>query len=242
MRLRSVCLLLLAAMVATATGSASLAFANPCSGRSVATCGGVTADQPHGDFHGLIAVTGHPDVLAAGAHAGSQPGCGDCVWTLLSACPHSAPNPAGADSLCHGAVGAPNCPRGVLERLYLSDQVVTFELRATLCLRAGEHVVPVGDLARADVDRYLKNVRPPRLAITTKPGHETLAGLPTYFTAAPPRTLGPHPFGGGQVTEAITLAPIGPSGPGATAAQPVGLRPARRRSTATPTAAEPMVT
>lgn len=176
----------------------------PCSGRVVSTCGGVTADQSRGDFHGLIAITGHPDVFAMSARSGTTAGCADCVWSLVTACAQSDPGNGGG-TLCHGAVTDPNCRRGVLERLFLTDSEVTFEYRATLCIRAGEHVVPVGDIARADVDRYLKDVRPPRLIIRTSPRGETLAGLPTYFTAVSPHQA-PRPFGGPQVSEAITIA------------------------------------
>src|SRR4051794_33531461 len=46
----------------------------------------LTADQARGEFHGLIMVEGQPGVLDTAAHSGTEPGCGDCEWTLVISC------------------------------------------------------------------------------------------------------------------------------------------------------------
>jgi hypothetical protein len=186
----------------------SAAFGAGCTGVYETTCNGqVQADQPHGDFHGLIAIDGEPSVLATAAHSGTEPGCGDCTWTLVTACYNSGPLTPDPSRDCDEAARNPTCNRGVLQRLYLSDDAVQFEDAGTFCLRHHNHLIPIGDLARADVGRYLKDVTPPDLDLVTKPKDETLAGLPTYFSAAPPARLRPHPFGNGAVTETISIAP-----------------------------------
>ena len=61
--------------------------------------------------------------------------------------------------------------------------------------RSDDHELPV------------TGVIPPDLDISTKPTAATLAGLATYFTARTPATLRPAPFGDGEITETITMAP-----------------------------------
>jgi hypothetical protein len=169
---------------------------------------GVTADPHQGDFHGLIAVTGIPWVLRKSAHSGTKAGCGDCEWTLIAACPRNDPTDPGAARLCRQATNAATCRHGVLERLYLSDADADYRLIATLCMRGTNDVVPIGDRARADVTRYLRNVTPPDLVISTRPRLATLAGLSTRFQARTPTRLRPAPFGDGEITETITIAPL----------------------------------
>lgn len=187
--------------------SASAAGAGPCVGRVTTNCGGVHARGQQGDFHGLIAVTGIPAVFQTSAHAGTKPGCGDCEWTLIAACPTNDPADSGHARLCTEATNARTCRRGVLERLYLSDADADYRLVATLCMHNTNRVVPIGDRARADVARYLKDVTPPDLVISTRPRGSTLAGLPTRFRATTPAQLRPTPFGDGVITETIRIAP-----------------------------------
>ncbi len=161
-----------------------------------------------GDFHGLIAITGIPSVFQDAAHAGTKPACGDCEWTLIAACPKNDPADPGAARLCTAATNAATCRRGVLERLYLSDADVDYQLVATLCMHKANQVIAIGDRARADVANYLRDVTPPDLVIDTRPRLSTLAGLLTKFRAHLPAQLRPAPFGGGGITETITIAPI----------------------------------
>jgi hypothetical protein len=77
----------------------------------------------------------------------------------------------------------------------------------TECLGGVTTIVPVGQVAAADIERYLKNLRPPDLTIVVSPPTGAVVHLPTYFMAQPPSTLRPVPFGGGQVAETITIAP-----------------------------------
>jgi hypothetical protein len=165
------------------------------------TCG-VTGEANH--FHGVLAVTGESWVLDTSASTDS--GCGDCFWSMIPACvTEHAGQP---DTLCDGAAAAPTCDRGqILYRLYLSAAAFTDRDEGVLCIGGPHHVVPVGDIAIGDVARYLDNVRPPDLTVSTAPHGATLAGLPTRFSATAPRNLRPAPFGGPDVTEVITIAP-----------------------------------
>jgi hypothetical protein len=151
-------------------------------------------------------VADDPSVLDVAAHSGTQPGCGDCVWTLVAACVFDFPdNPNNARS-CTGAGQSRRCNRGQSAyRLYLTTDAFTNRLVDALCLGGPGDVVPVGDLAAADVDRYLKNVVPPTLHVTVQPPNGVLSGLPAYFQANPPANLRPQQFGGPQVTESITI-------------------------------------
>src|SRR4051794_19418420 len=74
----------------------------PCGSRSGQPCGGVTADPLQGEFHGLIAVKGRPDVLATAAHSGTTAGCGDCVWTLVMMCVTNTPGDPHNQQSCTG--------------------------------------------------------------------------------------------------------------------------------------------
>jgi hypothetical protein len=159
----------------------------------------------------LIAVKGHPDVLATAAHAGTTAGCGDCVWTLVMMCVTNSPNDPHNQQPCTGAGNAPQCRRGQTAfRLYLTTAATTNRLVETLCLGGIDDVIPVGDIAAADVARYLRDVVPPDLVLRTQPPSTALAGLATYFLVRTPRTLRPASFSNNNqgVVETITIAPL----------------------------------
>jgi hypothetical protein len=167
----------------------------------------VTADQAEGDFHGLIAVDGQPDVLDLAAHSGTQPGCGDCSWTLVIACVLDTPVDPHNQINCAGAAGGQRCRRSqTAYRLYLTTKATANQLVMTLCLGSPRDVIPVGDQAQADVERYLKDVVPPQMRVTVQPPNGVLSNLPAYFQAQEPANQ-PQPFGGPQVTETITITP-----------------------------------
>jgi len=179
-----------------------------CGSVTVPYCAGATADRARGDFRGLIMVRDQPDVLDRAAVAGTSAGCGDCVWEIILSCPTNLPGSPDDAAACGAASSAPRCRRGQeLYRLYLTTTAVTNKFDGALCLGDIADVVPVGNIAAADVDRYLRNVAPPDLVLTTSPPRGTLVGLPTYFRVRPPETLQPAPFGSPEIRETITLAP-----------------------------------
>jgi hypothetical protein len=171
-------------------------------------CTNVIGDNAKGDFRGLIMVRDQPDVLDRAAVSGTSAGCGDCVWEIILSCPTNlvgAPEDAAA---CNAASAAPRChPGQQLYRLYLTTTAVTNQFEGGLCLGDISDVVPVGNIAAADVERYLRDVVPPAMDLATSPPRGTLAGLPTYFQVRPPADLGPAPFGNATIRETITLAP-----------------------------------
>ncbi|MBV9097825.1 MAG: hypothetical protein JO079_07190 [Frankiaceae bacterium] len=168
----------------------------------------MSADNARGDFHGLIMVRDQPDVLDRSASAGTQAGCGDCVWEVVLACPDNLAGSSGDAAACRAAANAPNCKQGQQTyRLYLTTQAVTNRFEGALCLGSVDDVIPVGNIAAADVARYLRDVTPPDLVLITSPPRGTLVSLPTYFAVRPPPILQPAPFGGPQVHETITLTP-----------------------------------
>ena len=174
-------------------------------------CSALVADKEQGEFHGLIAVKGQPDVLAVAGRSGTKPGCGDCVWTLVMMCVANTPVDPHDQQPCIGAGRALKCRRGQTAfRLYLSTADTTNRLVDTLCLGGIDDVIPVGDLAAADVARWLKDVTPPSLVLQSQPPRESLAGLATYFVVRPPgdlhaTTLSADPHG---IVETITIAPL----------------------------------
>src|SRR5581483_1597932 len=102
--------------------------------------------------------------------------------------------------LCLGATGAPICQQGQLAyRLYLTTATTPDQFIDVLCLGGQQQVIPVGDQAAADVQRYLKDVTPPLLDLHLDPSKGIPAGLPVYFWVRPPAAA-PTPFGGGQIT------------------------------------------
>lgn len=195
----------MALLVCLGTGYVGLAqltdaVAGGC-GQVTGTCG-VTGETDH--FHGVIAVTGAAWVLNLSTSSGT--GCSDCIWSFVPAC--VTENQGSPDTLCDGSTLAPTCSPGqVLDRIYLSTGDSLDRDEGTICLGGDQQVVPVTDIGVADVARYLDNVTPPALRVTTRPGGATLAGLPTYFTAADPSDLQPSAFGGPDVTETITITP-----------------------------------
>jgi hypothetical protein len=149
--------------------------------------------------------TEDPSLLERSAHGGTQPGCGDCEWTLILACPF---NPVTNNSGNACAASSPACQPGQsLYRLFLSTDAITNQLVGDECLGGVNAIVPVSAIAAGDVQRYLKDVHPPDLIVGINPPKGALVNLPTYFAARPPATLQPTPFGGGQIRETITLAP-----------------------------------
>lgn len=153
-------------------------------------------------------VRGEPGVLDTAARAGTQPGCGDCVWSLIPACVLQSPDNPDNQQTCTGAGQATQCRKGqFLYRLYLTTDAVSNRLVTTLCLGGAGDVIAVGDVAAADVDRYLKRVTPPDLDLGIQPPDGVIANLPAYFRVRPPAALAPQPFGGPQITETITIRP-----------------------------------
>jgi hypothetical protein len=205
-RLTALCLAVIAAgLVLLATPAT--ATARHCDGVVGVGCG-VGANPDAGDFQGLIAVDNQPWVLNLAGHSGTRPGCDDCAWSIVLACAVNSPGDPSTQAACVGSGNPASCPPGeLLYRLYLTTDAVVDELVGTLCLGGGHQPVEVGVRAKADVRRYLRNVTPPDLDISTRPRGGTLAGLATSFTASPPASLSPVDFGGPDITETITLTP-----------------------------------
>ena len=197
-------------LIAGACVAPSAAYADDpgCGSITVVHCPGVTADQAQGDFHGLIMVPGQPGVLDRAAHSGTKPGCGDCTWTLILACLHNNPNTPDQQDPCGNAANNPLCHNGqLLFRLYLTTDAVRNDLVDLVCIGGLHDVVAVGDQAATDVQNYLRDVTPPDLDLHVAPPKGIPAGLPAYFWVRPPTDLTPTPFGNGQITETITIAP-----------------------------------
>jgi hypothetical protein len=187
------------ALIVGLGGTLDIADAVGCGQLGQGSCG-VAAHPSTQSFRGLIAITGHPGVLDTAAHSGTKPGCADCSWQLVVEC---APNsPDAAQRLCIQAA----CRNGTEERIYLTTDAVTDEMVGEVCLRAGEHVVAVGDDAAARVGDWLKDARPPPMTIATKPKLQTLAGLPTLFSAGNPAAP-PVALAGAGITETVTIGP-----------------------------------
>jgi hypothetical protein len=192
--------------LALATATSAATVRDCAGGLQSGQCGSLNADQAQGDFHGLIMSTDDPSLLDRSAHAGSQPGCGDCEWTIVLACPGN-PVTSSSGNNCGG--GAPRCKPGQsLFRLFLTTSTETNVLVAEECLGGVAAIVPVGQMAAADVQRYLKEVDPPDLVVGTSPPRGALVNLATYFAVKTPTTLQPQPFGGGQISETITIEPM----------------------------------
>ncbi|HWC33268.1 MAG TPA: hypothetical protein VG650_00450 [Mycobacteriales bacterium] len=200
--------IVVASVLVVTAGHSSPSAAAGCGDLPISVDCGAGSDPTAGYFHGVIGVTGQGWVLDLASHAGSSPGCGDCVWTISLNCPESAPfqpDPAG----CNGMQAGVQCPPEALPfRLFLTTTTVTNEVVGTICLGGSYRVVLVGEDAEADVDRYLNDVAPPDLTIRRRPHGPTLTGLPTYFAAAVPAgAVGPFGFGDTTVSEDITLVP-----------------------------------
>jgi hypothetical protein len=145
-------------------------------------------------------------VFAASAHSGTKPGCGDCTWTLVLACASNSPGGSG-NTKCDPDMGASCPPDELLYRVYLSTATALDVIEGTVCIGGPDQPIGVGDIADANIARYLKEVVPPDLTITTRPKAATLAGLPTYFSVRPPAGLRPTALTGDGITETITIAP-----------------------------------
>jgi hypothetical protein len=194
-------------LVASMATAAVTQDSDKCGSLLTSSCG-VEGDAGAGQFHGLIAVDGRPEVLATAAHSGTKPGCGDCSWTLVIACIFDSPGDTHNQNQCVGSTQGQRCHRGqTAYRLFLSTDAIQNTLVDTLCLGGPGDVIPVGDMAAADVDRYLKDVTPPVMHVTVQPPNGVLSSLPAFFQAEPPADLQPQPFGGPQVTETITITP-----------------------------------
>lgn len=188
--------------------------ASPAAGDGGDGCGtltgvacGVNAGSGDSSYHGMIAVTDQGWLIRDAARSGTTSGCGDCVWTLVLACPTDSPSDP-PTSACSQASDSGAClPGQLLFRVYLSTDAESDVIQGTVCLGGDSEVVTVGADAAADIRRYLEQATPPKLVITSRPEHITVAGLPTEFTAAAPASLRPVSFGGPGVTETITLRP-----------------------------------
>jgi hypothetical protein len=159
----------------------------------------------------LIAVKGRPDILETAAHSGTAAGCGDCVWTLVMMCLVNTPTDPHNQQPCTAAGNAAKCKHGQTAfRLYLTTKAVANDLVATLCLGGTDDIVPVGDIAAADVARYLHDVHPPDLVMQTQPPRSAIAGLATYFMVRPPTDLQPTTLATNDqgIVETITIAPL----------------------------------
>jgi hypothetical protein len=155
----------------------------------------------------LIALTTDASLIQRAAHSGTEPGCGDCVWTVVEDCPNASPSNPGQQIGCYSATHDPHCRKHqYAERIFLSTKSTGFADEGVYCIGGQSRIVAVGDIALSDVDRYLKDVTPPDLVVSFDPG-TSLAGLATKVFAAPPSSLKPQPFGGQGVTETITVAP-----------------------------------
>jgi hypothetical protein len=201
----SLLLLMLGVLIPTAKAAPL-----PCADPNQTSCGDahLTADGRSGDFHGLIMVPGQESVLEHAAHAGTKPGCGDCTWELIVACLRNGPGPDQDPASCAMAAGSTHCRAGqLLYRLFLSTDAVRNQIVDLICLGGIDDVIPVGDLAATDVQRYLRDVHPPLLELHLSPPNGVPAGMAAYFWVRPPADLRPAPFGSGLVTETITITP-----------------------------------
>jgi hypothetical protein len=172
-----------------------------------AVCYSSAADHSSGQFRGLIAINGDASLLKREASLAGSNGCDDCLWQVTVACQNNEPGD-GRQSGCRGAVDYPTCrKRQLAERIFLARSGTGYGDVGIYCLGRGNRIVPIGEIAKGDVERYLKDVRPPNLTISFDPG-TSLAGLATKVRAAPDRALRPVPFGGQGVTETIKLAPV----------------------------------
>jgi hypothetical protein len=199
--------LTLLAVAATPACNAAAGSAGGCGTVDTASCG-LGADQGSGQFHGLLAVRGVPWVLDLAAQSGTRSGCADCSWKLVLACEANGPGSPSGPQACTAAGMSATCQTGQrLYRVFLSTDAVLDAIVGEVCIGGPQQPVPVGTDAKAAVERYLKDVTPPDLDISTSPPGATLAGLTTTFTATPPATLRPVTFGGGELTETITVVP-----------------------------------
>lgn len=187
-----------------ASQAADAAAARSCGGQ-FNPCGYLGADPSQGEFLGLIALSHDPQFLRHEASLTTD-SCAHCRWTLVVDCRTNLPD--GEETDCGPAHQNPQCRRGqVAEKVFLSRPGSGYGMVGIYCIGRGNRIVPVGEIAKGDVERYLKDVRPPDLRISFDPA-TSLAGLATRVRAQPERALRPVPFGGQGVTETIKLAPV----------------------------------
>lgn len=162
----------------------------PCSAANFMTgCVSPTARQ----FRGAIIVPGSEAANRAVARNG---GCDDCDWTLVVDCDL---NEYDSDSFVH--CNPADCPDGTTFRIYLQRPTDANPAYVdSICLTATRRIVTAADLA-TDMDRYLKDLRPPEATITVQPAERAVTGLPAFFAA------------GGATTDAATLDVVTAAGP-----------------------------
>lgn len=140
------------------------------------TSGTVAATESR--FRGAIIVPGSEAANRAVARNG---GCEGCDWTLVVDCDL---NEHDSDSFVH--CNPAECLDGTTFRIYLQRPTDANPAYVdSICLSATRRIVTAADLAD-DMDRYLKDLRPPEATITVQPAERAVTGLPAYFTAGGP--------------------------------------------------------
>lgn len=159
-----------------AIGVSAPAQAGECSIVRAQAC----ATESARSFRGVIIVPGSE---AANRAVARSNGCEGCDWTLVVDCDHND-----VDSRTYTHCAAEICDDGTTYRIYLQRpedaQPVYLD---SVCLSPTRRVVTAADLAN-DMDRYLKDLRPPRPKISVQPAGRAVTGLPTYFAAGGART------------------------------------------------------
>lgn len=154
------------------------AATDPCL-RNLKGCG-AKAYETSNDFRGAIIVPGSEAANRAVARSG---GCEGCDWTLVVDCDHND-----VDSRTYTHCAAEICDDGTTYRIYLQRPEDAHPAYVdSVCLSPTRRVVTAADLA-ADMERYLKDLRPPRAEIRVQPEGRAVTGLATYFAAAGPNT------------------------------------------------------
>ncbi|HWL37668.1 MAG TPA: hypothetical protein VNQ77_15890 [Frankiaceae bacterium] len=129
-----------------------------------------------------------PGSEAANRAVARSGGCEGCDWTLIVDCDL---NEHDSDSFVH--CNPAECPDGTTFRIYLQRPTDANPAYVdSICLSATRRIVTAADLSQ-DMDRYLKDLRPPTATITIQPAERAVTGLPAYFAA------------GGETTDTATL-------------------------------------
>jgi hypothetical protein len=183
----------LAVLIAVVAGAVlstpNAARAEECSIVHAQACAAATAKQ----FRGAIIVPGSEAANRAVARNG---GCDGCDWTLVVDCDL---NEHDSDSFVHCSPA--KCPDGTTFRIYLQrPDDANPAYVDSICLTATRRIVTAADLA-SDMDRYLKDLRPPEATIAVQPAERAVTGLPAYFAA------------GGDTTGTATLDVTTAAGP-----------------------------
>lgn len=175
--IRRLCLL---TFIAAASLPAVAAYAeDPCLG-DLKGCGATVINETKGSFQGAIIVPGSEAANRAVARNG---GCEGCDWTLVVDCDL---NEHDSDTFvtCNPAA----CPDGTTYRIYLQRPTDANPAYVdSVCLSATRRIVTAADLD-ADMERYLKDLRPPEATIAVQPAERAVTGLATYFAATGPET------------------------------------------------------